>query len=184
MPWADFNYSLTHVLAFLQVKLARLRNFTKHHEGSVQQTKNGVLCLGEQVRLLDLSEMSSSRLCKFVGCLVDALLVLSDQHCGDDELSKAADPPQEAVQTFETLPPLSEEDCYLLFSALCIHGVPKLHARACGLLIRLCGSQAWWGRLVSSAIIELFSSRQMAVFDKERSVMGTAGSIEVPARGS
>ena len=171
MLWVGIN--TVRILTFLQVKLARLRNLRKHHEGRNQRTKSGVLSLGEQAQLLDLSEMSSSRLCKFVGCLVDALLVLTDQHCSDEELSKA-DSPREAVQTFETLPPLSEEDCYLLFSALCIHGVPKLHARACGLLIRLCGSQPWWGRLVSSAVVELFSSRQTAVFDKERSAIEIA----------
>ena len=64
----------------MQVKLARLRTLRKCHEGRVQRPNNGVLCLGEQGQLLDLSEMSSSRLCKFVGCLVDALLVLTDQH--------------------------------------------------------------------------------------------------------
>ena len=146
----------------------------RHHGGSDQQTKNGVLCLGEQARLLDLSEMSSSRLYKFVGCLVDTLLVLSDQQYSEEDPSKAGFP-EEAIQVFErqqTLPPMSEEDCYLLFSVLCIHGVPKLHARACGLLIRLCGSQPWWGRLITSTAIELFSSRQTAVFDKERSAMG------------
>ena len=156
-------------------------------QNQTRQPEGGVLQLEQQLQLLDLSEMSSSRLYKFSGCLVDTLLVLNDQSDEGNEArhqtsnarsetgqsSSEASPEENgsrdlAVQASKHPPTLTESECSLLFSTLCINGVPKLHARACALLVRLCGSQAWWGRFICSAMEELFSVRQTAVFNKER----------------
>lgn len=90
---------------------------------------------------------------------MDTLLALTDQQ-GEalDEIFP--------LDGRECLP--TESECSLLFMTLCIHGIPKFHARACALLIRLCGSQPWWGRFICSTIEKLFAARQTAVFNKDR----------------
>lgn len=159
-----------------QVRLARLRNFIRTQEssatGSEKDPRQGVFTVDEELQKLDLSELASSRLYKLVGCLVDALLVLNDHgevekgqtgETGLEELPKLA-----SLQSSQQLPTLTESECSLLFTTLCVHGVPKLHARPCAILIRLCGSQPWWGRFITNAALQLFSSSQTAVFNRER----------------
>ena len=159
-----------------QVRLARLRNFIRTQAGgatrSEKDASRAVFKVDEELQKLDLSELASSRLYKLVGCLVDALLVLNDRgepdtgqsgESGPEELPKLA-----SLESCQQLPTLTEGECSLLFTTLCVHGVPKLHARPCAVLIRLCGSQPWWGRFITNAALELFSSSQTAVFNRER----------------
>ena len=66
------------------------------------------------------------------------------------------------------LPAVAEEDCRLLLSSLCVHGVLRVQARVCGLLLRLCGAQPWWGDMVVATAASLFTASQTASFNKER----------------
>lgn len=151
----------------------------------------GVFSVDEEARSLNFQDMTFSRLSKIVGCLVDALLVLNGGAytaaevqasppvrrkpfqrtiCFDPEPPKFEDKIiDEFLEWSPVAPPsLSQRECSLLFLALCIHGVPKLHARACALLTRLCGSQEWWGRFITDMALELFNINQPGVFNKER----------------
>lgn len=65
---------------------------------------------------------------------------------------------------------LSEEECGVLFYTLCIHGVPKMHARALALLVKYCGSCRWWGGFLVSVAANLFGPQQAHIFNKERYV--------------
>ncbi len=122
----------------------------------VPSEESGVFHLSQLSTCLDFSAVSVSQLSKLAGCLVDTLLVLTDRHNEETE----------EVLPVTCLP--SESECSLLFMTLCIHGIPKFHARACALLLRLCGSQPWWGRFICSAITELFAGSQTAIFNKDR----------------
>ena len=150
-----------------------------------------VFNIDEEARSLNFQDLTFSRLSKIVGCLVDALLVLNGgTYTAAETLDSSPvprkpfqrtirfdpEPPQfedkiidEFLECSPVAPPtLSQSECSLLFLALCIHGVPKLHARACALLTRLCGSQEWWGRFVTDMTLELFHINQPGVFNKER----------------
>ena len=154
-----------------QVKLARLKTFIQQRcGGGVTEEERGgekgVFQLERKLQLIDLTEMSSSRLYKTIGCLVDVLLLLTGERGDTNQTGEDVE-----IVPQDQLPTLTEDECSLMFTTLCIHGVPKLHARACALLIRLCGSQQWWGRFLTSAATQLFGSRQTAIFNKERSVI-------------
>ena len=150
-----------------------------------------VFSVDEEARSLNFQEMTFSRLSKIVGCLVDALLVLNGgTYTGAEArvsspvkrkpfrrtISFNPEPPQfedkvveENIEWSPVAPPsLNQEESSLLFLSLCIHGVPKLHARACALLTRLCGSQEWWGKFITDMALELFNINQPGVFNKER----------------
>ena len=154
-----------------QVQLARLRNFIQAQVGGTTGCEEKyVFKVEEELQKLDLSEMTSSWLYKLVGCLVDALLILNDHDESPTTVTKTGVRELEPVglESAQLLPTLSENDCSLLFMTLCVHGVPKLHARPCAMLIRLCGSEPWWGRFATNAALQLFSSSQTAVFNRER----------------
>ena len=165
-------------------------------EGEEESTSS-VFSVDEEARSLDFHEMTFSRLSKIVGCLVDALLVLNGGTYTGAEAqvsSPVRRKPFQRIISFDPEPPrfedkiideflewspvappsLSEEECSLLFLSLCIHGVPKLHARACALLTRLCGSQEWWGRFITNMALELFNVSQPGVFNKDRYILQCA----------
>ena len=161
----------------------------KEEEGS----NSCMFSVDEDARSLDFHEMTFSRLSKIVGCLVDAILILNEGTYTAAEVQVSSpvrrkpfqrtisfdpEPPRfedkiidEFLEWSPVVPPsLNEEECSLLFLSLCIHGVPKLHARACALLTRLCGSQEWWGRFITNMALELFNVSQPGVFNKDRYV--------------
>lgn len=160
----------------LQVRLSRLRSFVQQ----CQAMTGGCSWLAGRERVFELKEgdwralladVSSSQLCKTIGCLVDSLLVLSlNLASSRAEIGKGSDDGLSAAVHPSPPPPsyLSEEECSVLFMTLCVQGIPKLHARSCALLVALCGSQSWWGCFVTSAVATLYSSSQTTVFHKER----------------
>lgn len=144
---------------------------------------------------IDHAHHSISKLSKMVGCLVDTLLSLnvdsaerrnspevsilppttSSGGSGRDEREAGLEVEDEglgvevgAVGDTQVRGGLSEEECRVLFYTLCIHGIPKMHARAIALLIKYCGSQPWWGRFLVEVASELFGAQQTNVFNKER----------------
>lgn len=172
-----------------QVKLARLRNLKRAQEevhGTEEKSREdgfSVYSVDKQVHSLDVASLSANKLNKTVGCIIDTLLVLN-KNCMPTTNGNVKDetsftcllgeiPEDEGFEMNSELyseqpPTLTEKECSLLFSCLCVHGVPKLHARACALLIRLCGSQDWWGHFVTRTSLDLLSGTQTAVFNKER----------------
>ena len=180
-----------------QVRLSRLKNFMREQVSTPkgdggsrdEPGRNEVVFdLDQLVETIDLTNNSLNKLSKLIGCVVDALLVLTevcesdcddlsddvtqtsksgfDDILEDEELYLELASPSHAGSTL--LPTLSEKDCSLVFSSLCIYGVPKLHARACALLIKFCGSEPWWGGFVTRHASDLFNGTQTAVFNKDR----------------
>ena len=119
-----------------------------------------------------------------IGCLVDTLLILNidaQKSEGDstppkmeDKIDSLADIGQEDeglemdASWMDHVPLLAEDECRVLFSTLCIHGIPKLHARAIALLIKFGGSQHWWGDFLVQMAVDMFGAQQAAIFNKER----------------
>ena len=62
---------------------------------------------------------------------------------------------------------VTEDECRLLLSSLCVHGVLRVQGRMCALLLRLCGAQPWWGEMVVSTASHLFSSPTL-IFNRKR----------------
>ncbi|XP_064622207.1 baculoviral IAP repeat-containing protein 6-like isoform X2 [Lineus longissimus] len=58
--------------------------------------------------------------------------------------------------------------CEALFRNLCIHGNRRVQVMAGVLLVRICGSQTWWGDFLGTALRELFSSHQTQVIAQDR----------------
>ena len=151
-----------------QVQLARLRHWRKSQEDTRPLDKQ--YSIEKLASSVDMATLPISQLTKLIGCIVDSLLVLSKSSSTSND-QKETKPSEEVEKDGEDVcVPLSEEDCCMLFSSLCVHGTPKFHARACALLIRLCGSQSWWGHFVTSTAMDLLSGSNTAVFNQDRSV--------------
>lgn len=180
----------------MQVSLARLRNFTrKMRESEAEGAVGGVYGLEDEASMPGYGRYSISKLSKLIGCLVDTLLALNAADAKSAVVPDmlVAPPPsrgKEATSSpysklelgFAASSPLpsgpspflghvhslSEEDCRVLFHTLCIHGIPKMHARAIALLIKYGGGQPWWGGFIVKVATELFGAQQTEVFNKER----------------
>ncbi len=168
----------------MQVSLARLRNFIKQKRESESKSASccgGVFQLPESS--VNFSQCSISKLNKMVGCLVDTLLTInadtrkSFQSLTSQRTEELASGGSGGDSNDEGLEPdgdfgqvqlLSEEECRVLFYTLCIHGIPKMHARATALLIKYGGSQSWWGNFIVKVATNLFDGQQTAIFNKER----------------
>lgn len=184
----------------MQVSLARLRHFVKRtagrEDGEGHRSRGGVYRLAEESDIY-YAQYSISKLSKMVGCLVDTLLSLNvdtpatksheaaiPPQVSDREGGAGPEPGDEGLVLGEghagqghagqvhagQVHGLSEEECKVLFYTLCIHGIPKMHARAIALLIKYCGSQRWWGGFIVGVATNLFGTHQAAIFNKERYV--------------
>ncbi len=154
-----------------QVQLARLRNWRRSREepGTVQTEQFNIEQLASSV---DMATLSASKLIKLIGCIMDTILtlILNAQTRPTSE-EKSSHKLLESTEEQRQI--LSKEDCSLLFSTLCVHGTPKSHARACALLVQLCGSQSWWGHFVALTASELLAdSPHTAIFNKDRCMHG------------
>ena len=143
-----------------QVRLARLRLCMGAAGNGVEAADGGGLYLEEGATQVDFGALSLSQLYKVAGCLVNTLLILCSPRVGRGQEAAAGQ-----------LPVLSREECYLLLTTLCVHGVARVHARACALLLLLCGTEPWWGEMVVRAASSLFVAGQSTFFDKERQVL-------------
>ncbi len=143
-----------------QVQLARLRNWTKLHQGDTAQSD--LFNIEQLASGVDMGVLSASKLIKLIGCIMDTVLTLTYTN----QPSSISE--EKSSETDEQRQILSKEDCSLLFSTLCVHGTPKSHARACVLLIQLCGSQPWWGQFVTLTASDLLANSHTAVFNKDR----------------
>ena len=55
-----------------------------------------------------------------------------------------------------------------LFRHLCIQGTKRMQIHAGMLLVRVCGSQSWWGNFLGSVLQEYFVTEQPVLFPQDR----------------
>jgi len=58
--------------------------------------------------------------------------------------------------------------CEALFQHLCVQGTKKMQLHAGVLLVRLCGTQAWWGEFLGSMLQIYFAAEQQDLFPQDR----------------
>ncbi|OWF45700.1 baculoviral IAP repeat-containing protein 6-like isoform X2 [Mizuhopecten yessoensis] len=73
--------------------------------------------------------------------------------------------PQPPASLFKMLDPLNSE---MLFKHLCVHGTKKIQIGMGMLLMRVCGSQQWWGNFLGNALQEFFHSENTQIFSQDR----------------
>ena len=136
-------------LARLKTVLSRKQSLSRPDIFSIRSFKNKETCLPPLKKLL-----------KLTGCLIDSILITMESSV--------------MSLTSDMLEPLSaamnESDFRSLFLTHCVYGNRTLHARICAVLIRLCGNQPWWGKVLAELFKELYCSNQSNLFNKERSV--------------
>lgn len=73
--------------------------------------------------------------------------------------------PQPPTSLFKMLNPQNSE---MLFKHLCVHGTKKIQISMGMLLMRVCGSQQWWGTFLGNALQEFFHSENTQIFSQDR----------------
>ncbi|XP_034239276.1 baculoviral IAP repeat-containing protein 6 isoform X4 [Thrips palmi] len=63
---------------------------------------------------------------------------------------------------------LDRSVCENLFYWLCVGQDTRMQLASATLLVRLCGSQPWWGQFLAETVANLFSSNNSAVFPQDR----------------
>lgn len=56
----------------------------------------------------------------------------------------------------------------MLFKHLCVHGSKKIQLSMGTLLMRVCGSQVWWGSFLGNILQEFFQSENTDLFSQDR----------------
>lgn len=73
--------------------------------------------------------------------------------------------PQMPVSLYTTLTPTCAE---MLFRNLCIHGTKKMQTHTGVILVRVCGTQSWWGEFLGNILQEFFTAEQLTIFPQDR----------------
>ena len=73
--------------------------------------------------------------------------------------------PQLPLSLYASLTPPSAE---ALFHHMCISGTRRMQIHAGVLLVRVCGSQNWWGDFLGNIFQEYFASEQPEIFPQDR----------------
>lgn len=63
---------------------------------------------------------------------------------------------------------LSPQTAQILFKHLCVHGNKKTQISAGVLLMRVCGTQPWWGNFFGNVLQEFFHSENVQIFPQDR----------------
>ncbi|KAH9496163.1 Baculoviral IAP repeat-containing protein 6, partial [Bulinus truncatus] len=63
---------------------------------------------------------------------------------------------------------LSPEQAQVLFQNFCLHGTQRIQVSAGLLLVRVCGTQPWWGHFLGKMLQEFFHSQYLHVFPQDR----------------
>ncbi|KAK6180714.1 hypothetical protein SNE40_008714 [Patella caerulea] len=103
-----------------------------------------------------LREASTDKLRVMLESLLDTLLSIT---------SLSPTIPQPPATLYTSLTPQTTE---LLFKNLCLLGTRRMQVTAGLVLVRICGSQPWWGGFLGNMLQELFSSTNTAVFPQDR----------------
>lgn len=73
--------------------------------------------------------------------------------------------PQPPMSLYNVLNPQTAET---LFKYLCVHGTKKIQIGTGMLLMRVCGSQPWWGNFLGNVLEEFFHSENTQTFTQDR----------------
>ena len=65
-------------------------------------------------------------------------------------------------------PSLDSNACQDLFKHLCIHGTARIQVLTGMLLVRVCGSQPWFGEFMGKMLQDYFHSEAAEVFPQDR----------------
>ncbi|XP_022332916.2 dual E2 ubiquitin-conjugating enzyme/E3 ubiquitin-protein ligase BIRC6-like isoform X4 [Crassostrea virginica] len=89
-------------------------------------------------------------------CLLDVLLSMT---------TSSPSIPQPPMSLYNLLSPQTAE---MLFKNLCVHGTKKIQISCGMLLMRVCGSQPWWGGFLGNVLREFFHSENSQIFPQDR----------------
>lgn len=89
-------------------------------------------------------------------CLLEVLLSIT---------TSSASIPQPPMSLYNILCPQTAE---MLFKNLCVHGTKKIQISCGMLLMRVCGSQPWWGSFLGNVLREFFHSENSQIFPQDR----------------
>lgn len=109
----------------------------------------------EEEKTIDYNSLPLKKLTKCTSCITNTLLVLSNK----------LHPP--TAHSFDTMR-MGKEECRQVFLSVCVNDSQSVQSRVCALLVRLCGSEEWWGELLAELFYELFNDKQTILFDKQR----------------
>lgn len=70
--------------------------------------------------------------------------------------------------SFQEFSCLDRSVCENLFYWLCVGQDTRMQLSSATLLVRLCGSQPWWGQFLAETVANLFSSNNSSVFPQDR----------------
>lgn len=103
-----------------------------------------------------LKQTSTDTLRFLLECLLDMILAMTQP---------SPSIPQVPVTLYTSLTPLT---CETLFKHLCISGSRKIQIAMGMVLVRVCGSQPWWGDFLGNILQEFFNSDYSQVFPQDR----------------
>lgn len=63
---------------------------------------------------------------------------------------------------------LTPDHAQALFQHLCLHGTQRIQVSAGLLLVRVCGTQPWWGQFLGNMLQEFFHSQYSQIFPQDR----------------
>lgn len=63
---------------------------------------------------------------------------------------------------------MNKTACSLLFDTVIVSGDTHTQLATCSLLVRLCGTQSWWGEFIANIFNKLFSSKNTQIFPQDR----------------
>ena len=109
----------------------------------------------EEEKTIDYNSLPLKKLTKCTSCITNTLLLLSNK----------LHPP--TAHSFDTMR-MGKEECRQVFLSVCVNDSQSVQSRVCALLVRLCGSEEWWGELLAELFYELFNDKQTILFDKQR----------------
>ncbi|XP_062579414.1 baculoviral IAP repeat-containing protein 6-like [Saccostrea cucullata] len=171
------QFANTHIQYFL--KKSKKQN---EEDNKIIQSYND--CLQLQVQL-NLAKKATERLHTALGFNVPKTdyggsVVERIQHACTDKLrfvqecllevvlsmtSSSASIPQPPVSLYNLMSPQAAE---MLFKNLCVHGTKKIQISCGMLLMRVCGSQPWWGSFLGNVLREFFHSENSQIFPQDR----------------
>lgn len=103
-----------------------------------------------------LKKASTDKLRFLLECLLETLISTTNG-------SSAA--PQLSVSLLTSLSPPT---CEALFHRMCISGTKRIQILTGMLLVRVCGTQPWWGKFLGNILQRFFHSEYKEVFPQDR----------------
>ncbi|KAK3576772.1 hypothetical protein CHS0354_014586 [Potamilus streckersoni] len=106
--------------------------------------------------MLSLKHATIDKLRFLLECLLEVLLISTNP---------SASIPQLPISLYTAMAP---QGCEALFKHLCVHGTRRIQILSSMLLVRVCGSQKWFGDFMGNMLQEFFQSDYSQVFPQDR----------------